>query len=132
MSPKRLATRRFWVRHRGVIGYLILAFVVFYLYHANQNTAASNHAVAAKAAKLAKANQALVLQVKRAAALGVRTHTGVCRLRDDLQTRVERSEAFLRANPHGIPGLPAKTIQTSITGQKRTIRALRVIGPCPP
>jgi len=120
------------VRHRGVIGYLILVVVVFYLYHANQNTSHDNRAVAAKAAKLAKANTELVRQVQKAVRLGVRTHTGVCRLRDDIETRIENSEAFLKQHPQGIPGLPAKTIQNSITGQKRTIRALKVIGPCPP
>lgn len=125
-------THRFWVRHRGVIGYLILLVVVFYLYHANQNTSHDNRAVAAKAAKLAKANTELVRQVQKAVRLGVRTHTGVCRLRDDIETRIENSEAFLKQHPQGIPGLPAKTIQNSITGQKRTIRALKVIGPCPP
>jgi len=125
-------THRFWVRHRGVIGYLILVVVVFYLYHANQNTSHDNRAVAAKAAKLAKANTELVRQVQKAVRLGVRTHTGVCRLRDDIETRIENSEAFLKQHPQGIPGLPAKTIQNSITGQKRTIRALKVIGPCPP
>jgi hypothetical protein len=118
MSPKRLTRREFWARHRGAIGYLVLAFVVFYLYNSQQQTAQDSRDLAAKAAHLAKQ--------------GARTHTGVCRLRDDLRVRVENSEEFLREHPDGIPGLPAKVIQTGIDGQKRTIRSLRVIGPCPP
>jgi hypothetical protein len=132
MSPKRLATRRFWVRHRGAIGYLIIVFVVFYLYHSQQDTNADSRAVAVKAARLARANQKLVRRIQHAAKLGVRTHTGVCRLKDDLETRVANSEAFLRDHPDGIPGISAKTIQLGVDGQKRTIRSLRVIGPCPP
>lgn len=118
MSPKRLTRREFWVRHRGVIGYLVIVGVVFYLYHAQQTASDSTHQLAAQAARAAK--------------LGVRTHTGVCRLKDDLQTRVANSEAFLRAHPDGIPGISAKQIQLSVDGQKRTITSLRVIGPCPP
>jgi hypothetical protein len=118
VSPKRLTRREFWIRNRGAIGYLVLVVVVFYLYHAQQSASDSTHQLAAQAA--------------RAANLGVKTHTGVCRLKDDLQTRVANSEAFLRAHPSGIPGISAKQIKVSIDGQKRTIRSLRVIGPCPP
>jgi hypothetical protein len=118
VSPKRLATRRFWVRHRGAVSYLMLVIVVFYLYHSQQQTAADTRSTAAKAA--------------RSARLGVKTHTGVCRLKDDLENRIAKSEAFLVAHPNGIPGFSAAAIQSSINGQRRTIRSLRVIGPCPP
>jgi hypothetical protein len=109
--PQRLVTRRFWVRHRGVVGYLILMLVVFYLYNAQQDTNAD---------------------IKHAAVLGVRTHSGVCRLRDDIKRRVAQSEAFIASHPNGIPGISVKQLQIGVAGQRRTIRALRVIGPCPP
>lgn len=118
MSPKRLVTRRFWVRHRGAVSYVILAAVTFYLYITVQQTAEDTHRLVEKAAVLARQ--------------GARTHTGVCRLRDDLKTRVASSEEFLQSHPDGIPGFSAKAIQTSIDGQRRTIRSLGVIGPCPP
>lgn len=132
MTPKRLITRRFWVRNRGAIGYLIFALTVFYLWHAQQDTNADSRAVALKAAQIAKANHRLVLRIQHAARLGVKTHTGVCRLRDDLKRRVKSSEVFLRHHPDGIPGISAKQIEASAAGQRRTIRSLRVLGPCPP
>jgi hypothetical protein len=81
--------------------------------------------------RLVVQNHRLVLQVAKAARLGVRTHTGVCRLRRDLERRVADSQAFLRANPGGIPGIPAKTIEASITNERSTIRSLHVLSPCP-
>jgi predicted PurR-regulated permease PerM len=56
--------------------------------------------------------------------LADRTNGSLCALRHDLEQRVAGGEQFLREHPEGIPGIPAKTLQTSIDGQRRTIRAL--------
>lgn len=48
----------------------------------------------------------------------------LCALRHDLQDRVAVSERFLAEHPEGALGLSAKTIRTSLDGQRRTIRAL--------
>jgi hypothetical protein len=57
--------------------------------------------------------------------LAARTNASLCTLRGDLEQRAAASEAFLRAHPHGIPGIPAGTLRQSIAGQRRTIDALR-------
>jgi hypothetical protein len=54
----------------------------------------------------------------------------LCELRSDLERRVASSKQFLRDNPHGIPGIPAKQIRDSINNQSRTIRSLNSLS-CP-
>ena len=51
----------------------------------------------------------------------------LCALRLDLEDRVERSEAFLKRNPEGIPGIDARIIKDGVNGQKRTIHALSTL-----
>jgi len=67
------------------------------------------------------------VQVNRVEKTADVTHAALCSLREDLAERVATSEQFLAENPDGIPGLPAKTIQTSIDSQKRTIETLSVL-----
>lgn len=55
------------------------------------------------------------------------TTAALCALRHDLERRVGDGERFLAEHPHGIPGIPAETLRTSVEGQVRTIRALRVV-----
>ena len=52
------------------------------------------------------------------------SNDALCALRVDLEKRVASSEQFLRENPDGIPGIPAKTIRDGVTNQQRTIKAL--------
>lgn len=52
------------------------------------------------------------------------TNASLCALRHDLEERVRGGEAFLLDHPHGIPGIPARTLRVSLSGQRRTIRAL--------
>jgi hypothetical protein len=67
-------------------------------------------------------------QAKSAAAgvarLAAASNHALCALRHDLEDRVANGERFLRKNPRGIPGIPARTLRQSIGGQRRTIRAL--------
>jgi hypothetical protein len=49
----------------------------------------------------------------------------LCTLRSDLESRVETSKTFLKENPAGVAGIPARTIQDGINSQERTILALR-------
>jgi hypothetical protein len=48
----------------------------------------------------------------------------LCALRSDLHSRVATSEAFLKTSPNGVAGIPAATIEATIEGQKKTIKAL--------
>lgn len=61
----------------------------------------------------------------------VKTTGALCTLRHDLEKRAESSEQFLRDHPHGIPGIPAGVLRTSIANQRSTIRALATLR-CPP
>lgn len=51
----------------------------------------------------------------------------LCALRDDLQTRVDTGQDFLKAHPRGAFGLSPATISTTLDGQRRTINALSVL-----
>jgi hypothetical protein len=68
-----------------------------------------------------------ILLLKRTNHATSRTTASLCALRHDLEQRVSDGEAFLIDHPRGIPGIPAKTLRQSIDGQRRTIRALRVV-----
>jgi hypothetical protein len=52
------------------------------------------------------------------------SNQALCSLRDDLERRIASSQAFLVANPEGVPGIPAKLIQDGIDNQQRTVDAL--------
>jgi uncharacterized protein HemX len=52
------------------------------------------------------------------------TTRSLCTLREDLERRAKASEAYLRENPRGIPGVPLRTLRDSLTNQQRTISAL--------
>lgn len=62
--------------------------------------------------------------------LAVQTTAALCALRFDLEARVEQGQEFLDANPEGIKGIPAETLQQTIEGQQRTISSLSVLD-CP-
>lgn len=70
----------------------------------------------------------LLLIALKAFDQSAKTHRALCTLQRDLQQRVDSGNAFLRAHPHGIPGIPVATIRTSIEGQQRTITALSGLG----
>lgn len=55
------------------------------------------------------------------------TTRALCALRGELQTRVIAGDMFLRAHPQGIPGISARVIESSLSGERQTIRALRFI-----
>lgn len=56
---------------------------------------------------------------------GQRSNThALCSLRADVQKRVTDGQAFLKTHPEGIPGIPAPTLQSSITNSQRTVKAL--------
>ena len=46
-------------------------------------------------------------------------------LRDEHEKRLERSEAFLRTHPNGIPGIPRSLILQGIQDEKTIIRAVQ-------
>ncbi len=68
-------------------------------------------------------------ELERLARQGHQARVALLSLEHDLQKRVAeerislaRSEAFLRAHPNGIPGIPAALIKQSIDSLKRTIQ----------
>lgn len=83
---------------------VVMAFVYFAVVTAQQNTV------------LARQNES-----------SLRTEHALCILRADLQQRAESTEAFLKANPGGIPGIPAEQLQQSIDNQLRTVNALQLL-----
>lgn len=58
------------------------------------------------------------------------TNAALCTFVNDLEGRVETSQAFLEENPDGIPGISAKVIRQSIANQLATIDSLSRLG-CP-
>lgn len=56
---------------------------------------------------------------------------GLCELRSDLEVRIASSRKFLKEHPNSLPGIPAATIQQSISNMERTLKALDVVR-CPP
>lgn len=48
----------------------------------------------------------------------------LCAFRDDVQRRMDETSAFLRAHPHGIPGITAATLRAGVDNERHTIRAL--------
>jgi hypothetical protein len=55
----------------------------------------------------------------------------LCAFRDDLHSRAQSAQDFLKHHPHGIPGISPATIRASVTGEQRTVRALHPLQ-CPP
>lgn len=51
----------------------------------------------------------------------------LCALRGNLEGQVTASEAFLRENPHGIPGISPATLRASTQNQERAIDALGIV-----
>jgi hypothetical protein len=68
-----------------------------------------------------------ILLLKRTNHATNRSTTALCALRHDLERRVSDGERFLAEHPRGIPGIPAKTLRQSITGQRRTVGVLRIV-----
>lgn len=46
-------------------------------------------------------------------------------VREDKQTQLRRSLAYLKENPRGAPGIPRKLIIQGIADQRKTIKELR-------
>lgn len=55
------------------------------------------------------------------------THMALCLLRGNLKDRVAQSEAFLEANPEGIPGIPVSLIEMGINRDKETLGSLNLL-----
>jgi hypothetical protein len=51
-------------------------------------------------------------------------NAALCTFRGDLEHRVTATENYLREHPEGFPGVSAATLQSSLNGQRRTVRAL--------
>lgn len=58
---------------------------------------------------------------------GQEAHDALCVFRGDLERRYELGLQFVADNPNGIPGLPRRTLDNSLAGQKRTIDALETL-----
>jgi len=59
---------------------------------------------------------------------GTETHEAICALVSDLETRTDGTRDFLKAHPHGIPGLASGSqIRESLRNQERTLAALSVV-----
>lgn len=58
------------------------------------------------------------------ATVAAKNQDALCTLRDDLQVRIDQSNAFLRSHPHGAFGIPAAVIQQQINNSQRSIDAL--------
>jgi hypothetical protein len=56
-----------------------------------------------------------------------RTTGALCALRADLQTRVTSGESFLKTHPKGFAGISRPVIESSLSGQRHTIRALALL-----
>ncbi len=56
---------------------------------------------------------------------GSETHSAICALVQDLESRTEQTKGFLLSHPEGIPGLatPAQ-LREQLTNQERTLNAL--------
>lgn len=66
------------------------------------------------------------------AKVAAQSTAALCAIRRDLEHRVANGHEFLRTHPHGIAGIPAKTLLNQINGQQRTIDLLGPILTCPP
>jgi predicted PurR-regulated permease PerM len=64
------------------------------------------------------------VQQVRIARESASTTTALCVLRADLEARIKNSQAFLKENPNGIPGISAKLIRDGIKNQQSTVSAL--------
>jgi Flp pilus assembly protein CpaB len=89
----------------GVVGYVALS-----------NRGDDNERLAAKAATLAQNAET--------------DHAALCTFRVDLQSRVSETVDYLRTHPKGFPGVPLKTLQTSLNGQKLALQSLQALN-CP-
>lgn len=101
--PRRLVTRSFWLRNRGLVGYLILVFFT-----------------------------GVALWIAwEAAQRGDEAHSALCANRADLQQRVQNSRDYLhmtveeRIKRFGITfaHVPATTIRTQIFNYEHTLRS---------
>lgn len=61
--------------------------------------------------------------------VAIQNQTALCGLREDLEQRVDGSQAFLREHPAGLPelGVTAAAIREGLRNQQRTISVLAVL-----
>jgi hypothetical protein len=59
--------------------------------------------------------------------LADRNTTVFCAQRDALDTQIESSVEFLKANPQGIPGISASVIKRGLKNSRRTRKTLNVL-----
>lgn len=106
--PKRLVTRRFWVRNRGVIGYLILLVGVIV------------------ALAVGRSNDD---KIQAQARLGAQTHVAACQFRAVLRTGISQSRRLLAADTE-LTDIQRTALRVSIHNQSRAIHALGVLTKC--
>jgi hypothetical protein len=57
-------------------------------------------------------------------------HAALCTFRVDLQSRVNETVDYLRTHPKGFPGVPLRTLQTSLNNQRLSLQSLQALN-CP-
>lgn len=61
---------------------------------------------------------------------GKQAKEAFCIFKHDLIIRARTTEAFLKENPKGIPGIPVSVLRTSLANQQATINSLKTLK-CP-
>ncbi len=74
--------------------------------------------------KQARQNKQNIAAIAKLAEDGKQAHDSICTLKGDFKRRVRESNTFLKKHPNGIDGISATDIQRSISGTRRTIKAL--------
>jgi hypothetical protein len=59
------------------------------------------------------------------------TARALCTFRNDVASRVQVSEQFLKDHPHGLDGITPALIKNSLKGQRATLASLKTLD-CPP
>lgn len=103
------AFRKWMYRHRWTI--LSCWIVIFSVAHALEQ----------------RDNRHLTAENHRLAKEGVNAHIALCVFKVDLGRRADVGAQFLKDHPHGIPGIPASTLTTSVNNQRATYRSLQVL-----
>lgn len=108
---------------------ILTLFILTYSAQQSQNTSIVNLAQAnhANSTAQSQANRSLIITITG----NQKSDTqALCSLRADVQKRVTSGEEFLKTHPNGIPGIPAPTLQASVTSSERTVKALNSLS-CP-
>lgn len=58
-------------------------------------------------------------------------HIGLCAVKANIISRLQRQELLLKLNPHGYLGTSAQSLRLTITGEEETLHTLDVVRGCP-